>query len=125
MSPAKLSFFKLIVRDLETSQRFYEQAFGFTVSDRFDTPEFGEVILAQEDAGLSLILLSYKDGRALPDAASHGPTGFLTGEIEATHAAIVAAGGTPKGPILAIEGGVKVAFLADPEGHEIELCQFP
>lgn len=125
MADAKLAFFKLIVRDLGTARHFYEQALGFAVKDVFDTPEFGEVILTQGDGGTSLILFAWKDGRDTPDARGHGPTGFVCADIEAAHAALVAAGATPKGPVLAVEGGIRVAFLDDPEGHEIELCQFP
>ena len=124
MSQAKLSFFKLIVRDLERAQSFYERAFGFTLQDRFDTPDFNEVILRQEGTDVMIVLLCYSDGRDIPDARAHGPAGFATDDMDATHAAVVAAGATPKGPVIVVEGGIKVAFLNDPEGHEIELCQF-
>jgi len=124
VSQAKLSFFKLIVRDLERAQSFYERAFGFTLQDRFDTPDFNEVILRQEGTDVMIVLLCYSDGRDIPDARAHGPAGFATDDMDATHAAVVAAGATPKGPVIVVEGGIKVAFLNDPEGHEIELCQF-
>ncbi len=124
MSHAKLRFFKLIVHDLTRMQSFYERAFGFVLQDRFDTPDFNEAILRQEGTEMSLILLSFTNGRTIPDPTAHGPTGFVTEDIEAAHASAVAAGATPKGPVMEVEGGIKVAFLDDPEGHEIELCQF-
>jgi predicted enzyme related to lactoylglutathione lyase len=71
-----------------------------------------------------IVLQCYTDGREIPDARAHGPAGFATDDMDATHAAVVAAGATPKGPVIVVEGGIKVAFLNDPEGHEIELCQF-
>jgi catechol 2,3-dioxygenase-like lactoylglutathione lyase family enzyme len=125
MAQAKLAFFKLIVRDLERMRAFYCGALGFAEQTAFDTPDFRESILRQDGTDVTLILLCYKDGRTLPDAAVHGPTGFLTEAIEATHAALIAAGARAKGPVMEVEGGIKVAFLDDPEGHEIELCQFP
>lgn len=124
MVQAKFAFIKLIVGDLAGEQRFYEQAFGFTERGRFETAAFDEVILGQDGVDVTLMLLCYTDGRPLPDARAHGPTGFATDDIEAAHAACVAAGATAKGPVLVVEGGVKVALLDDPEGHEIELCQF-
>jgi lactoylglutathione lyase len=124
VSQAKLSFFKLIVHDLEKEQSFYEQAFGFTVQDRFVTDDFNEVILRQEGTDVMIVLQCYTDGREIPDARAHGPAGFATDDMDATHATVVAAGATPKGPVIVVEGGIKVAFLNDPEGHEIELCQF-
>jgi predicted enzyme related to lactoylglutathione lyase len=123
MTAARLSFFKLLVRDLATTQRFYETALGFSVHDRFDTPDFEEVLLRQKGSDLMLVLLHYTDGRAIPAADNHGPTGFVTDDITATHAALVKAGGKPKGAVIEVEG-IKVAFLDDPDGHEIELVQF-
>ena len=124
MAQAKFAFIKLIVGDLAAQQRFYEQAFGFTEQGRFETADFDEVILGQDGVDVTLMLLCYTDGRPLPDARAHGPTGFATDDIEAAHAACLAAGATAKGPVLVVEGGIKVALLDDPEGHEIELCQF-
>src|SRR5690606_13454835 len=117
-------FIKLIVGDLVAEQRFYEQAFGFAERGRFETADFDEVILGQDGVDVTLMLLRYTDGRPRPDARAHGPTGFATDDIEAAHAACVVAGAAPKGPVLVVEGGIRVALLDDPEGHEIELCQF-
>jgi len=122
---AKLAFVKLIVRDLDVSRRFYEQALGFAVRDAFDTGDFGELILAQPETDVSLILLAFRDGRPIPDGRRHGPAGFLTDDIAASHAHLLACGATAKDPIVTVDGGIKVAFLHDPDGHPIELCQFP
>lgn len=124
MAQAKFAFIKLIVGDLGAQQRFYEQAFGFAEQGRFETADFDEVILGQAGTDVTLMLLCYTDGRPLPDARAHGPTGFATDDMAASHAACVAAGARAKGPVIVVEGGIQVAFLEDPEGHEIELCQF-
>ncbi len=123
MTVAKLAFMKLIVTDLAGMKRFYESAFGFAQVDAFDTPDFDEVMLRQPDNDFLLFLLRYKDGRRHPDAAAHGATGFVTGNVEATVDAALAAGATLKmGPMDV--GPTRVAFVDDPEGHETEIIQF-
>lgn len=124
MAGGKLAFVKLIVRDLVPAQAFYERAFGFEMSDQFDTPEFREAILRQPGEGFALILLAYKDGRPFPPPEDHGPLGFVTDDLDALHADLLAAGASARGPVITIDGGMKVAFLSDLDGHEIELCQF-
>jgi lactoylglutathione lyase len=91
----------------------------------FDTPDFLEAILSQPGADFQMMLLQYKDGRDISEALRHGPTGFFTDQIEAVHARLVAEGAVDKGGVIVVEGGIKVALLDDPEGHEIELCQMP
>lgn len=125
MPDAKLSFLKLIVRDLERTRRFYERTLGFAQVGFFDTPDFLEAILSQPGADFQMMLLQYKDGRDISEALRHGPTGFFTDQIEAVHARLVAEGAVDKGGVIVVEGGIKVALLDDPEGHEIELCQMP
>lgn len=120
---ASIAFLKLTVSDLTRAQHFYEAALGFERVNGFDTPDFEEVILAQPGVAFQLMLLRYKDGRAAQ--ADHGPTGFSTVDIAASHAALVAAGATPRGEVVDVGGGILVAFLGDPDGHEIELVQFP
>ncbi len=123
MSGAKLAFMKLIVADLARMQAFYEQAFGFAKTDAFDTPDFEEVMLRQEGNEFLLLLLRYKDTRPHPDAAAHGATGFVCGDVQASVGKALAAGATLKlGPMDV--GPTRVAFVDDPEGHEIEIIQF-
>jgi len=123
MPDAKLSFFKLIVRDLAATRSFYERALGFEQVGFFDTPEFLETILAQPGTDFQMMVLQYKDGRDISGALRHGPTGFFTDAIEAVHARLIAEGAVEKGGVIVVEGGIRVALLDDPEGHEIELCQ--
>ncbi|MBN8832614.1 MAG: VOC family protein [Sphingomonadales bacterium] len=125
MPEAKLSFFKLIVRDLEGARRFYERTLGFAQVGFFDTPDFVEAILSQPGADFQMMLLQYKDGRDISQAVGHGPTGFFTDAIEAVHDRLVAEGAVAKSGVIVVGDGIKVALLDDPEGHEIELCQMP
>jgi lactoylglutathione lyase len=123
MNAAKLGFMKLIISDMAVMKAFYEAAFGFVAVNGFDTPEFEEIMLRQGDDPFLFLLLRYKDGRQHPDATAHGPTGFVTEDIQASVAAAVAAGAIVKLPPFEV-GPTRVAFLADPEGHEIEIIQF-
>jgi lactoylglutathione lyase len=123
MTKAKLSFMKLIVQDLERMKRFYETAFGFAEVDGFETPDFSEKMFRQGDDPFLFLLLCYRDGRSHPDAAAHGPTGFVTDDVQGTLDAALAAGATLKMAPIDV-GPTRVAFVADPEGHEVEIIQF-
>jgi lactoylglutathione lyase len=114
---------KLIVRDIARMTAFYEQAFGFAQANRFDTPDFEEIMLRQGEDPFLFLLLAYKDGRSHPDATAHGATGFVTDDVQAAVDKAVAAGARVKLAPFDV-GPTRVAFLADPEGHEIEIIQF-
>ncbi len=120
---AKLAFMKLIVTDLDKMTAFYKKAFGFAQVNGFDTPVFEEAMLRQEDNEFMLLLLRYKDGRRHPDATAHGPTGFVCTDLQASVDDALAAGAVLKLGPLEVEG-TRVAFVDDPEGHEIEIIQF-
>jgi predicted enzyme related to lactoylglutathione lyase len=122
---AKLSFFKVIVRDLEIARSFYERSLGFEQVGYFDTPDFLESIMQQPGTDVTMMLLAYKDGRDISAAIRHGPTGFFTDDIEAAHARLVAEGATQKSGIIVVGDNIRIALLDDPDGHELELCQMP
>ena len=122
MAHPKLAFMKLIVDNLPRMQEFYETVFGFRQTNAFNTPDFDEVMLAQDGNEFLLLLLAYKEPRP-SDATAHGPTGFVCADLEASVHKALSHGATLK---LAPKdvGPTRVAFVADPEGHEIELIQF-
>jgi catechol 2,3-dioxygenase-like lactoylglutathione lyase family enzyme len=122
---AKLSFFKVIVRDLEIARSFYERSLGFEQVGYFDTPDFLESIMQQPGTDVTMMLLAYKDGRDISAAIRHGPTGFFTDDIEAAHAKLLAEGATQKSGIIVVGDNIRIALLDDPDGHELELCQMP
>jgi predicted enzyme related to lactoylglutathione lyase len=122
---AKLSFFKVIVRDLEVARSFYEHSLGFEQVGYFDTADFLEAIMQQPGTDVTMMLLAYKDGRDISAAIRHGPTGFFTDDIEKAHAKLVAEGATRKSGIIVVGDNIKIALLDDPDGHELELCQMP
>jgi len=123
---ARLAFFKLNTADMDAALRFYGEVFGFAVTTTFDEPEFLEHImgLPGQEAGSNLLLVAYKDGRDVSVGKGHGPVGIVTDDIDTLFARAISAGASPAVPVFDMEG-TKVAIILDPEGHEIELLQFP
>lgn len=120
----KLNFFKLIVTDMAGNIAFFESAFGFAVRNRFDLPDIEEVVLSLPGETFGLVLFRWKDGRGIVAGNSHGPVGLLSSDVDADYARALSAGArTLRAPFDL--GAVRIAFLAAPEGHEIELIRFP
>ena len=116
----RVSFLKFTVANLADMQSFYEKAFGMTQQKRLDNPGSTEVILTGPTTGADLALVFYKDGRKVALGTANGPIGFYLNDVDAAYAKAMAAGGTSKSPPRAGPGS-KVAIVADPEGHDIEL----
>jgi lactoylglutathione lyase len=119
---ATFAFVKLIVRDLDAMVGFYERALGLSVSQTVDMPEMTEKILRErgQDTGAMVILYHHKDGREISIGNGWGPVGFYVRDVEAAYAHAITQGATPhREPFDA--GAMRVAFVLDPEGHEIEL----
>lgn len=115
------SFLKFTVSNLPAMQSFYEKAFGMTQQKRLDNPGSTEVILTSPGPeGADLALVFYKDGRKVALGTANGPIGFYLQDVDATYAKAMAAGGTSRSAPRT-GGGARVAIVADPEGHDIEL----
>ena len=124
--PARLGFFKLNVPDLELATDFWREAFGFAVTGHVDEPDFRENILALpgQATGPNLMLVQYKDGRDVTVGPGHGAVGLICDDIQASHdRALVCDAEKQTGVFEA--GGVKIAVLRSPQGHEIELIELP
>jgi predicted enzyme related to lactoylglutathione lyase len=114
-----LNFVKWNVNDLPVMQAFYEKAFGFKVKKNLDFPTLTEVVMTSGN-GLDLALVKYKDGRVTQLGTSGGPIGFYLKDVSGAYQRAMAAGGKSQReprPGAALQ----VAFVLDPEGHEIEL----
>ena len=123
---SRLAFFKLNVPDLEQATAFWREAFGFTVRNSFNEPDFREHVLALpgQDGGPSLMLVEYKDQRDVSVGPGHGAVGLICEDIQASHdRALVCDAEKVTGVFEA--GGVRIAVLKSPQGHEIELVQLP
>ena len=114
-----LSFVKFNVSDLAVMQAFYEKAFGMQQKKRIDNASVIEVILSSPN-GLDLSLVYYKDKRKVGLGDANGPIGFYLQDVDAAYRSAMAAGAASHtAPRDA--PGLRVAIVADPEGHEIEL----
>ena len=119
----KLNFFKLIVRDMAAMQDFYTKTFGFEERSRFALPALEEVMLALPGEQFTLVLYRHTDDREVDIGSGYGPVGFLTRNVDAAVAHALANGATLVAAPRDMPG-MRIAFVKDPEGHEIEMIQF-
>jgi catechol 2,3-dioxygenase-like lactoylglutathione lyase family enzyme len=123
---ARLGFFKLNVPDLDQATAFWREAFGFSVTGHVDEPVFLENILTMpgQPGGPNLMLVQYKDARDVTVGPGHGAVGLICDDIQASNDRALACNAEK---ILDVfeAGGVKIAVLKSPQGHEIELIQLP
>ncbi len=115
----RLSFLKFTVSDLPAMQGFYEKAFGMTQQKRLDNPGSTEVILTSP-GGMDLALVHYKDGRKVALGNANGPIGFYLQDVDSVYVRAMAAGAVSRSAPRT-GAGARVAIVADPEGHDIEL----
>ena len=115
------------VLDAERSVRFYDEAFGLKVADRFDFDAFALIYLrnAENDFELELTL---NKGREEPYdlGDGYGHLAFAVDDVDAEHARLEAAGMRPRKLVDFAPGGEKLArffFIQDPDGYEIEVLQ--
>ncbi len=124
--PSKYGFVKIIVNDIDRAVDFYGQAFGFQVARTIEQPTLTEKMLTTADApgGPFIILYRHKDGRELTVGNGWGPIGFFVADTDKAYSHALAAGATSSREPYETEG-VRIAFVLDPEGHEIELVCMP
>ena len=124
--PTRLGFFKLNVPEMEPALAFWREAFGFAVTMSFEEPDFAEHVLALpgQETGPNLMLVEYRDRRDVTPGPGHGPVGLICEDIAASHERALACGAQSLTGVFEA-GGVKVALLRSPQGHEIELVELP
>lgn len=113
------------VRDLEASETFYREAFGFEVSRRRDFPDAKFTLLYMKAPGSPFELeLTYNYGRSEPYVIGDGYSHFAvsTDSIEDAHRRHEDGELHPE-PIKSIGGGTKLYFLTDPDGYRVEVVQ--
>ena len=123
----RLAFFKLNVPEIVPALAFWQNAFGFEVVQTFDEADFLEKVLALpgQANGPNLMLVAYKDGRDVTVGHGQGAVGLQSSDIAASHERALRASARKGTGIMTVDGGIKVAVLHSPEGHEIELVQLP
>jgi len=126
-SPDHFSFTKLLVVDLEKNAAFYRDVFRLQETTRIRAEVGGrgleEILFNPTGEGAATFVLLRFDDATTP-SSSELILGFHSTDVDALAARATAAGGTltretKDYPHL----GVRVAFIADPEGHQIEVVQ--
>ncbi|MDD3798674.1 MAG: VOC family protein [Novosphingobium sp.] len=121
------AFTKIIVADLAAMEKFYVDGLGLGVVTRIAVDETGwsldETILSiGEGPGTHLNLLQYRNQPAPP--TGEAVVGLAVEDIESVVAMAVAAGGKVTVPVQDVPGhAMRLAYVADPEGHLIELVE--
>ena len=115
------------VRDEARSVRFYADAFGLAVADRFDFDDFTLVYLRGAEADFEIELTVNKDRSAPYDLGDgYGHLAFAVDDFEAEHRRFEEAGLEPRKIVDFAPGGEPLArffFVADPDGYQIEVLQ--
>ncbi len=101
---ARLDYLQLPVGDRAAAKLFYAEAFGWTFTDF--GPDYAATVSGDTDVGLD----------AAPDKVKAMLPVIEVEDLEATLAAVEAAGGAVVQPIFAFPGGRRFHFR-DPDGH--------
>jgi len=127
MDAGHFAFSKLVVGDLEKSAAFYEAVFGLKQQARIDAALVGraltEIVYEPTAKGASnFVLLAFHDTPR--PAGGETITGLLCQDLDAAVERAVAGGGSVLQPAFDLaDHGLRIAILADPEGHMIELIK--
>jgi predicted enzyme related to lactoylglutathione lyase len=125
--PDQFGFTKLLVVDLDKCAAFYSEVFGLKETTRIASEIGGrgldEILFSPTgDGAATFVLLKFHDATA--PSANEVILGFLTADVDAlTERAIAAGGSVVREPLDYPDLRVKVAFVADIEGHLIEVVQ--
>lgn len=125
---ARFAFTKIFVDDLDAESAFYMATFGLTLKARLQFDEgadaLDEVILTSGRGDDSSFILWRYAERATPPAGE-ATIGFTVRDLDDVIEKACANGGSIIQPARVIpEANATVAFVADPEGHVLELVQF-
>lgn len=115
------------VFDEERSVAFYQTAFGLTVADRLDFPDFTLVYLSNAESEFELELTINK-GRTTPYdlGDGYGHLAVSVDQLDAEHARFETEGLAPRNLVEFAPDGKLVGrffFVADPDGYQIEVLE--
>ena len=124
---AQFAFSKLVVHDLEASAGFYKSVFGLvewqrvqSATERRSIDEISFLPTCPGGGSLTLIKFLGVPGPRPGEMI----VGFTTNDIQALLERVVSAGGRVTKPVRSMpEHRLRVAFVADLEGHVIEVVQ--
>ena len=104
---ARLNYVELPVRDVGAARRFYEQAFGWSLTEF--APTYAATLTGDTDIGL----------QGDPEESTKAPLPVIeVDDLESALETVSRAGAQIVRPIFAVPGGRRFQFL-DPSGNEI------
>ncbi|TYO98086.1 lactoylglutathione lyase [Geothermobacter ehrlichii] len=113
------------VMDLEKSERFYKEAFGFRVARKRDFPEGGFTLSYLVDPSESFELeLTYNYDQQQPYVIGNGYSHLAVSveDLEASHRRHQELGLNPT-PLKGLKGTASYYFVSDPDGYRIEVVR--
>ncbi len=124
---AKLVHSMVRIRDEARSLDYYRRAFGLTVADRFDFPDFTLIYLrgAGSDFELELTVNKGREG-AYDLGDGYGHIAVTVEDVAAEHARFKQEGLPATDPKALEHAGTVLArffFATDPDGYKIEVIQ--
>jgi len=109
---------------------FYARAFGLTVADRLDFPEFTLIYLRNPEADFELELTVNKGVTEPYELGNgYGHIAFAVDDLDAEHARFELEGLNPRKLVEFAPGGpgsaviARFFFVTDPDGYQIEVLQ--
>ena len=115
------------VLDETRSVAFYEKAFGLSVADRLDFPNFTLVYMSNPETEFELELTINKGEESPYDLGNgYGHLAVSVEDLDAEHARFEAEGLAPRNLVEFAPAGELVArffFVADPDGYQIEVLE--
>ena len=115
------------VLDEARSVAFYQKAFGLSVADRLDFPEFTLVYLSNAEAAFEVELTINKGATQPYDLGTgYGHIAFVVDDLDAEHRRFEAENLKPRKIVEFNHGGALLArffFVEDPDGYKIEVLQ--
>ncbi len=126
MQPSRIHHVGLPVTDLDISVAWYREALGLTHEAAAGVPEGVAFMVAPTGERLELLAVDVQpstwDGPIAALRAGVPHTAWTVDDLDAAHARAVEAGGrsvwTPRDTP---EPGLRIAFVADPDGNLVEL----
>jgi predicted enzyme related to lactoylglutathione lyase len=117
--------------DVAALAKFYQAAFGLQEVNRLEFPgmleimlNFGDTVDAAKANRNAQVVIMHRESNAIEDSVPH--VIFNVTDVDATAAAIKAAGGSMDGdPRPFGDSGMKIGFGKDPAGNRFELIQQP
>ncbi|SCM67278.1 VOC family protein [Donghicola eburneus] len=115
------------VLDEDRSVAFYSKAFGLSVADRLDFPDFTLVYMSNDETGFEVELTINKGRTESYDLGDgYGHLAVSVADLAAEHARFEAEGLNPRKLVEFAPAGELVGrffFVADPDGYQIEVLE--